>query len=229
VLHKLRGITVAPDLVARAEETEVLGVRIPVLPPTPIMIAKLHSLSENYGDFGAMLPAFRAVREQLDWDEVRSEVSDRPFAEAFLFLLERLEIAPAGARTRGGREVLRTRAATYVYVGFISLRRLPPAQGTGNPAERSSATGWLWDSTAAYVIVASLARRADDRPRAPRRHDRPRPPGPSGRGLRGDRRTRGQRLRGAADRDDERRALAHLLPLRPGRAAAALQGDGRRR
>ena len=94
VLHKLRGITVVPELVARAEETEVLGVRIPVMPATPIMVAKLHSLSENYGDFGAMLPAFRAVREQLDWDEVRNEVGDQPFAAAFLFLLERLEIAP---------------------------------------------------------------------------------------------------------------------------------------
>ena len=97
VLHKLRGITVVPELVARAEETEVLGLRIPVLPPTPIMVAKLCSLSENYGDFGAMLPAFRAVREQLDWAEIRSEVSGRPFAEAFLFLLERLEIAPPAA------------------------------------------------------------------------------------------------------------------------------------
>lgn len=96
VLHKLRGVTVVPELVARAEETEVLGVRIPVLPPTPIMVAKLCSLSENYGDFGALLPSFRAVREQLDWDEIRTEVAGRPFAEAFLYLLERLEIAPAG-------------------------------------------------------------------------------------------------------------------------------------
>jgi hypothetical protein len=95
VLHKLRGVTVVPELVARAEETEVLGLRIPVLPPTPIMVAKLCSLSENYGDFGAMLPAFRAVREQLDWTEIRDEVAGRPFAEAFLFLLERLEIAPS--------------------------------------------------------------------------------------------------------------------------------------
>jgi hypothetical protein len=92
VLHKLRGITVTPDLVASGDEREVLGVRIPVLPPTPIVIAKLHSLSEHYGDFGAMLPTFRAVREQLDWAEIRSEVAGHPFAEAFLFLLERLEI-----------------------------------------------------------------------------------------------------------------------------------------
>ena len=92
VLHKLRGITVTRELVDSADEIEVLGVRIPVLPPTPIVIAKLHSLSEHYGDFGAMLPTFRAVREQLDWAEIRKEVAGHPFAEAFLFLLERLQI-----------------------------------------------------------------------------------------------------------------------------------------
>jgi hypothetical protein len=92
VLHKLRGLTVTRDLVASADEIEVLGVRIPVLPPTPIVIAKLHSLSEHYGDFGAMLPTFRAVREQLDWPQIRAEVAGHPYAEAFLFLLERLEI-----------------------------------------------------------------------------------------------------------------------------------------
>jgi hypothetical protein len=92
VLHKLRGITVTPQLVAAADEQEVLGVRIPVLPPTPIVIAKLHSLSEHYGDFGTLLPTFRAVREQLDWAEIRAEVAGHPYAEAFLFLLERLEI-----------------------------------------------------------------------------------------------------------------------------------------
>jgi hypothetical protein len=92
VLHKLRGITVTPELVASADELEVLGVRIPVLPPTPIVIAKLHSLSEHSGDFGVLLPTFRAVREQLDWAEIRAEVAGHPYAEAFLFLLERLEI-----------------------------------------------------------------------------------------------------------------------------------------
>jgi hypothetical protein len=92
VLHKLRGITVTPELVASADENEVLGVRIPVLPPTPIVIAKLHSLSEHYGDFGALLPTFRSIREQLDWQQIRSDVVGHPYAEALLFLLERLEI-----------------------------------------------------------------------------------------------------------------------------------------
>jgi hypothetical protein len=92
VLHRLGGIPVEHSLLDTAREYEVLGVRIPVLPPTPIMIAKLRSLSEHYCDFAALLPAVRAVREQLAWTEIREETQDNPFAEAFLLLVERLGI-----------------------------------------------------------------------------------------------------------------------------------------
>jgi hypothetical protein len=34
----------------------------------------------------------RAIREQLDWAEIREASQDHPFAEAFLFLLERLGV-----------------------------------------------------------------------------------------------------------------------------------------
>jgi hypothetical protein len=92
VLHRLTGVEVDQQLIDSAEEVELLGVRIPVLPPTPIMIAKLRSLSEHYCDFAALLPGFRAVREQLNWAEITPAVAGHPFAEAFLFLLDRLGI-----------------------------------------------------------------------------------------------------------------------------------------
>ena len=95
VLHRLAGVPVTEESLASAEESELLGIRIPVQPPTPIMIAKLQSLSEHYCDFGALLPVVRAVREQLDWAELRATTADLPFAEAFLLLCDRLEIAPS--------------------------------------------------------------------------------------------------------------------------------------
>ena len=95
VLHRLAGAPVTEESLASAEESELLGIRIPVQPPTPIMIAKLQSLSEHYCDFGALLPVVRAVREQLDWAELRATTADLPFAEAFLLLCDRLEIAPS--------------------------------------------------------------------------------------------------------------------------------------
>jgi hypothetical protein len=95
VLHRLQGVPVVPDLLATAEEHELLGLRIPVLPPTSIMVAKLRSLSEHYCDFTTLLPSVRALREQLDWAELRTATEDQPFAEAFMLLLDRLGIAPA--------------------------------------------------------------------------------------------------------------------------------------
>jgi hypothetical protein len=97
VLFRLSGVEVNQDLIENAAEMELLGLRIPVLPPTPIMIAKLRSLSEHYCDFGALLPVFRAVREQLDWPTIAAASEGYPFAEAFLFLLDRLGILDAAA------------------------------------------------------------------------------------------------------------------------------------
>jgi hypothetical protein len=92
VLHRLAGIPVTKTLLDTSAEYEVLGLRMPVLPPTPIMIAKLQSFSEHYCDFEQPLLVVRAVREQLDWEQIRKASQDHPFAEAFLFLIERLGI-----------------------------------------------------------------------------------------------------------------------------------------
>jgi hypothetical protein len=93
VLHRINGEVVTADQVAEAVEVEILGLRIPVLPPTPIMLAKLRSLTEHYCDFTPLLPVVRAVRERLDWPYLREQTSDQPFAESFLLLAKRLDLA----------------------------------------------------------------------------------------------------------------------------------------
>ncbi len=50
-------------------------------------------MTVHYCDFGALLPHVRAVREQLDWGRLRSEVEGNDFAAAFLFLVDRLGIS----------------------------------------------------------------------------------------------------------------------------------------
>lgn len=99
VLHRLNGEPVTPDLLARAEEFEVLAIRMPVLPPTEMVTVKLRSLSEHHCDFADLLPAVRAVREQLDWARIRRATADHDFASAFLFLSDRLGISGAPSRT----------------------------------------------------------------------------------------------------------------------------------
>lgn len=96
VLHRLNGVPVSEELVARSEEYEILGIRLPVLPATDVVLTKLQALTEHYCDFASLLAIARAVREQLDWDLLRDRTAENPFAEAFLFLVERLEISPGG-------------------------------------------------------------------------------------------------------------------------------------
>ena len=91
-LERTCGTAVESDLVERAEEMPVLSVRMPVLDATHIVVTKLHALEEHYCDFGRLLPVARALREQVDWDVVRRDVSDNDFAVVFLLLLERLGI-----------------------------------------------------------------------------------------------------------------------------------------
>jgi len=93
VLHRLNGVPVDDQVLDRAEDREVLGLRIPVLPPTEVISTKLRALTERYCDFGELLPPVRAVREQLDWPRLRRESTDNPFAEAFLGLADRLGIS----------------------------------------------------------------------------------------------------------------------------------------
>lgn len=90
VLHRINGEVVTGASLEEASEVEILGVRIPVLPPTPILLAKLRALTEHYCDLTPLLPVVRAVREQLDWDHLRDQTRDQPFAEAFLLLASRL-------------------------------------------------------------------------------------------------------------------------------------------
>jgi hypothetical protein len=93
VLHRLNGGPVGPDLLKRADEIEVLAIRMPVLPPTEMITVKLRSLGEHHCDFGPLLPAVRAVREQLDWPRIRLDTADNAFAVAFLTLTDRLGIS----------------------------------------------------------------------------------------------------------------------------------------
>lgn len=95
VLHRVNGAPVSLGFLRRFDTADVLGLRIPVLVPTEVISAKLRSLSERYCDLGRLLPAVRAVREQLDWDRLRRDCTDNPYARAFLFLAGELGITPA--------------------------------------------------------------------------------------------------------------------------------------
>lgn len=92
VLHRLNGVEVTSDTIAKAEELDVLAIRMPVIPPTEVVTEKLLSLNEHHCDFAKFLPSVRAVRESVDWEHVRTATAGHPFAETFLFLTDKLAI-----------------------------------------------------------------------------------------------------------------------------------------
>jgi hypothetical protein len=92
VLHCVNGATVTADLISAADHHDVLAIGMPVLSATVVMCQKLKSLHEHHCNLGALLPATRAVREQVDWAAVRDATADNDFAAAFLVLVERLGI-----------------------------------------------------------------------------------------------------------------------------------------
>jgi Uncharacterised nucleotidyltransferase len=76
----------------RADELEVHATRMKVAALEDVLVQKLLALSEQEPDYGSVLELARALREQVDWGDVRARTADAPFAKAFFTLLDELEI-----------------------------------------------------------------------------------------------------------------------------------------
>lgn len=97
VIYRYSGRPSERPVVEDAEQIEVLSVEMPVLSATELLVQKMSAMDEHLCDFAIMLPIARALREQVDWDRVRRETAGNYFAEAFLFLIERLGIIASPA------------------------------------------------------------------------------------------------------------------------------------
>jgi hypothetical protein len=92
VLFRANGEPVDHDYLEAADEMEVESVQMPVLSATALLLAKLNALDERSCDLARVIPAARAVREQVDWAEVGRKVAGNDFAEVTLELLARLGV-----------------------------------------------------------------------------------------------------------------------------------------
>jgi hypothetical protein len=92
LIFRLAGHEDTRALLERAEEISVAAVPMLVLSATDLVISLLRAFSEHHADFAVALTCVRPLREQVDWSLVREQTAGSPFAEAFLVLLERLEI-----------------------------------------------------------------------------------------------------------------------------------------
>src|SRR3954468_13297411 len=103
-----RGIPDVGAVLDRAEVVAVAALDLPVVHLDDVMVMKLHALDEHACDYASILAIARAVREQVDWEDVRARTADSPFARAFFEIGEGLAIIgdgpppqrPAQAQTR---------------------------------------------------------------------------------------------------------------------------------
>ena len=83
---------VTDELLARGEELEVKAIEVNVMSGEDVFVSKLLALREHELDYESVLKITRAVREQIDWNDVRERTKESPFARAFFTLAEGLEL-----------------------------------------------------------------------------------------------------------------------------------------
>jgi len=100
-----RGLEVTDEVIERGELLHVVGITIPVMAIEDVLATKLMALHEHELDYTAVLRIARAVREQIDWQSLRTRTRSSPYAAAFFVMCEELGIVPIDSHGVRGAEV----------------------------------------------------------------------------------------------------------------------------
>jgi hypothetical protein len=92
-----RGLPITDEVLARSVERNLSALRVPVMALEDVLVTKLMALSEHAMRYESLLTIARALREQIDWDDVRARTEASPFAKAFFTLVEELGVVDAAA------------------------------------------------------------------------------------------------------------------------------------
>ncbi|MFL5821234.1 MAG: nucleotidyltransferase [Solirubrobacteraceae bacterium] len=98
---------VTDRVLERAQELPVGSVSMRVMRLDDVLVTRLLALDEHRLDLAPLLAVARALREQVDWEEVRLRTAQSAFARAFFALLEGLEIVPPREPADGEDVVVR--------------------------------------------------------------------------------------------------------------------------
>lgn len=100
LIHHPTGFPVDDALLERCDEMVVHAVQMRVMRIDDLLASKLLALTEHSLDLGPPLQIARALREQIDWDELWRRTAESPFARTFFTLVRELRLltAPTPAR-----------------------------------------------------------------------------------------------------------------------------------
>jgi Nucleotidyl transferase of unknown function (DUF2204) len=109
-----KGLPIDDAVIARGDTMSVLSMEMRVMAIEDVLTTKLMAVTEHHLRFDDLLAIARALREQVDWAQVRAATASSPFARAFFVLVEGLGIvAPAHETPEvGSRSEPRVRVIT---------------------------------------------------------------------------------------------------------------------
>jgi hypothetical protein len=85
------------QVIARGEEMSVLSMQMRLMAIEDVLITKPMAITEHHLRYEGLLSIARALREQIDWPQVRAATASSPFARACFVLLEGLASLPETA------------------------------------------------------------------------------------------------------------------------------------
>jgi hypothetical protein len=88
---------ITQEIIDRSHWDEVMALRARVATLEDVLVSKLLAIKEQELNFSSVLEWSRALREQIDWAEVRDRTQGSPFAKAFFVLVEELGIVDRAA------------------------------------------------------------------------------------------------------------------------------------
>lgn len=107
IIFHPKGLAMTDEVLARADEIDVLAIRMPVMAIEDMLTTKLLSIDEHSLDYTSALQIVRALREMIDWDALRARTGRSPYAKPFFVLVEELGIVPPESGLGAGRSRVR--------------------------------------------------------------------------------------------------------------------------
>jgi hypothetical protein len=97
LIHNPSGLDITDDVIERSDVLPVYAIDMRVMRPDDILVTKLMAMTEHTMNYRSCLEIGRALREQIDWSDVRARTASSPFARAYFTLIEGLGILEVGA------------------------------------------------------------------------------------------------------------------------------------
>lgn len=96
LIYSADGMVFDDQVLDRADMLNVLSHPMLILSATDLIVMKLMSLREQNLNYTSVISTARAIREQIDWNEVESKCANSPYAQGFFTMAKGLGIYQSG-------------------------------------------------------------------------------------------------------------------------------------